>query len=280
MSPDSSGSSRQPENRDNRPEAGKRAAGNDPAGKPTGDKPTGDSRAPGRPMRKKTGPGPVRGGGPARGSVGPGRSAGAGGPGRGGAARSSGPTTGGTQRRGAARARDEFDERSARTAGQVKLVSLGGNHFELQPPECAIDRVDDVDEVEQMISAGEFEIARDELLYLVADCVGFITAHNLLGQLALEDEAMGLARGHFGFAYECGLDALPEGFRGKLPADAPGNAVFFAAGRGLARCLVALKQRPAAREVLNQLLAFDADDADTLDMLSQLDELEREKKST
>ena len=41
-----------------------------------------------------------------------------------------------------------------------------------------------------MIEADELDIARDELLYLVADCPGFIEAHNLLAMLALEEEIL------------------------------------------------------------------------------------------
>src|SRR5262249_41730770 len=95
---------------------------------------------------------------------------------------------------------------------RLQLRRLDGNQFAFQPPICARDRKEDLDEVRQMISASELEIARDELLYLVADCRAFLEAHNLLAELALEEGNIPLARGHFGFGYEIGLNSLPEGF--------------------------------------------------------------------
>ena len=73
----------------------------------------------------------------------------------------------------------------------------------------------------------------------MSDCRAFLEAHNLLGELALEEGNTPVAQGHFGFAYEIGIDSLPPGFRGRLPADREYNAPFFLAGRGLARCLIA-----------------------------------------
>src|SRR5258708_2988619 len=137
------------------------------------------------------------------------------------------------------------------------LAGLHGLGFVFQPPVCAFDRQEDIDEVQKMIAGGELEIARDELLYLVSDCRGFLEAHNLLGELALEEEDISLARGHFGFAYEIGLDSLPKGFRGTLPAKKDYNQPFFLAGRGLARCLIARGQKAEGREVLKQLSRFD-----------------------
>ncbi|HEY2251312.1 MAG TPA: hypothetical protein VGH74_09635, partial [Planctomycetaceae bacterium] len=72
----------------------------------------------------------------------------------------------------------EVSEKSDAT--RLKLRRLDGNRFSLTPPVCAFDRQEDLEEVRQMIAAGELEIARDELLYLVSDCRGFLEAHNLL----------------------------------------------------------------------------------------------------
>lgn len=121
-----------------------------------------------------------------------------------------------------------------------------------------------------MIRAEEFDIANDELLYLVSDCRGFIEAYNLLGELALEDNDVKLAKGHFGFGYETGLNLLPPGFRDNLPANLGDNRHFFAAGRGLARCLIALGNRNDGRDVLQRLAKFDASDKQTQSLLAQV----------
>jgi hypothetical protein len=154
---------------------------------------------------------------------------------------------------------------------RLKLRRLDGNRFAFLPPVCASDRQDDLDEVRHMIAAGELDIARDELLYLVSDCRGFLDAHNLLGELALEEDDISLARGHFGFAYEIGLDSLPAGFRGVLPAKRDYNRPFFLAGRGLARCLIARGQQKQGRDVLLQLARFDPLEEQVKSLLKELD---------
>jgi hypothetical protein len=161
---------------------------------------------------------------------------------------------------------------------RLQLKRLDGNRFAFQPPICAVDRREDLDEVHTMIAGGELEIARDELLYLVGDCRGFLEAHNLLGELALEEEDLALARGHFGFAYEIGLDSLPKGFRGILPANRDYNKPFFLAGRGLARCLIARGKRAEGREVLKQLARFDPREETVQALLAELDGTEGKKK--
>jgi len=157
---------------------------------------------------------------------------------------------------------------------RLQLNRLDGNRFALQAPICAVDRKEDLEEVHRMIAGGELEIARDELLYLVSDCRGFLEAHNLLGELALEENDVALARGHFGFAYEIGLDSLPKGFRGILPANTDYNQPFFLAGRGLARCLIARGKRDDGREVLRQLLRFDPREEIVKSLLKELEERE------
>lgn len=166
---------------------------------------------------------------------------------------------------------------SRKPPGALELKALGGNRFEFQAPECALDRDLDLQEVHEMRLASEGEIARDELLYLVADCRGFLEAYLQLAELALEEEDIGLAKGHFGFAYETGLEALPPHFRGQLPVKEGYNCHFFAAGRGLARCLVSRNESGKAREVLEQLLRFDPAEAETRSLLEQLNEREQKK---
>jgi hypothetical protein len=161
---------------------------------------------------------------------------------------------------------------------RLQLKRLDGNRFAFQPPVCAHDRQEDLDEVQAMIAAGELEIARDELLYLVSDCRGFLEAHNRLGELALEEADLALARGHFGFAFEIGIESLPKGFRGVLPSTADYNAPFFLSGRGLARCLIARGQKAEGRNVLEQLARFDPRDETIRGLLAELDEAEQRKK--
>jgi hypothetical protein len=166
---------------------------------------------------------------------------------------------------------EEADERIDDGA-RLRLRRLNANRYALLPPFTAVDRAEDIGEVRTMIAAGELEIARDELLYLVGDCRGFLEAHNLLGELALEEEDISLARGHFGFAYEVGLDSLPPGFKGHLPANFEYNGAFFLAGRGLARCLIARGEARQGREVLEQLSRFDPRNKEVLALLAELAE--------
>lgn len=177
-----------------------------------------------------------------------------------------------------------YDSRSApprASAGKgsalLRLRQVDGGRFALLSPPCALERAEDLVEVREMIGGGELEIARDELLYLVADCRAFLEAHTLLGELALEEGEIALARGHFGFAYEVGLDSLPPGFQGQLPAKSGCNAAFLFAGRGLARCLIARGNADEARRVLKQLLCFDSHQPEVRALLTELDE--REKSS-
>jgi len=183
--------------------------------------------------------------------------------------------------RNAGRPRDPDDEDDPLPPGgsptRLQLKRLDANRYAFQPPVCAVDRQEDLDEVRQMIVGGEPEIARDELLYLVSDCRAFLEAHNLLGELALEENDLAVARGHFGFAYEIGLDSLPRGFRGILPASADYNQPFFLAGRGLARCLIARGKRAEGREVLRQLSRFDPREETVRSLLSELEEAEGKK---
>jgi len=157
-----------------------------------------------------------------------------------------------------------------RASAGLSLRRLHGSDFVLMAPECACDRTEDIEEVHSMIEGDELDIARDELLYLVADCQGFIEAHNLLAMIALEEGDIPVARGHFGFAFENGLKAVPARFAGKLPADQEHNRHFFDAGRGLARCLAALGKARKAREILERLLKFDPRDEPAQAMLAEL----------
>src|SRR5262245_53817937 len=89
---------------------------------------------------------------------------------------------------------------------RVRRVEEGA--WELVHPRCAQARAEDIEEVHKMIAAGETEIARDELRWLLDECHDFIEAHTLLGDLALAENDLKLARGHYGYAYQLGLKAI------------------------------------------------------------------------
>ena len=150
-----------------------------------------------------------------------------------------------------------------RTGIEVSVrKAKGEDAWELVHPRCAVERQDDLEEVAQMLEEGEIDVATDELRWLLSDCSDFIDAHKLLGMLALSDQSdLTLARGHFGFAYQCGIKALRKaGNPAPLPHRLPANQSFFEAGKGLAHCLGALGKPTMAREVIDQLLRLDSTD--------------------
>lgn len=110
-----------------------------------------------------------------------------------------------------------------------------------------------------MVAAGEIDIAIDELRYLLSGCHDFIDAHRMLGELALADDDLSLARGHFGIAYQLGVKAL-GGVRGTLPYRLPANESFHESGKGLVWCLAQLGKRGLAAEVAANLLRLDPAD--------------------
>ena len=102
-----------------------------------------------------------------------------------------------------------------------------------------------------MIDAGEFEVAVDELRWLLEGCPDFIEAHHQLGQLALAKDDFTLARGHLGHAYRSGLAALPDdGKPLPLPYERSSNQAFLESGKGLAWCLHKLSKPSMALEVV------------------------------
>ena len=122
-------------------------------------------------------------------------------------------------------------------------------------------RRDDIAEVEAMVAAGETEIARDELVWLLSECPDFLEAHVHLGLIALEDDDPKLARGHFGRAYELGLRALEAaGGPRPLPHALPGNRPFFEAAKGLVHCLLAGGKARLARDVCARIAPLDPAD--------------------
>ena len=133
--------------------------------------------------------------------------------------------------------------------------------WELVHPRCALERADDMKEVAAMLDAGETEVARDEIRWLLEGCSDFLQAHLALGEMALAEGDVNLARGHFGTAYQIGVKALRRvGLDRPLPYRRTANRPFFEAGKGLVYCLVQLDRQRIAREVVEQLLRCDPTD--------------------
>ena len=112
-----------------------------------------------------------------------------------------------------------------------------------------------------MIEAGETEIARDELVWLLSECPDFLEAHVRLGMIALEEGDPKLARGHFGRAYELVLRTLDAAGNAKpLPHALEGNRPFFEAAKGLVHCLLETGRGPMARDVCRRIAPLDPAD--------------------
>jgi len=112
-----------------------------------------------------------------------------------------------------------------------------------------------------MLAAGETQIARDELQWLLEDCHDFLDAHRLLGEIALVDEDFSLARGHFGYAFRLGQRAIQQaGEPRPVSYSLPANRTFHESGKGLVFCLVRMEKRDVAAEVVEFLLRCDPSD--------------------
>lgn len=171
-------------------------------------------------------------------------------------------------------------DKSPRRPPEVKLRrAQAGDGWELAHPRCALERREDLEEVEAMINAGETEIAIDELRWLLNGCHGCIAAHRMLGELALGSGDLKLARAHFGYAFELGAAALRTARSPvRLSYDRPANRSFLEAAKGLAHCLVELGRPKKAADVLKQLLACDA--TDPLGVRPWLDQLTKDAGSS
>jgi len=136
-----------------------------------------------------------------------------------------------------------------------------GVQWEIVQPRCARKRRDDIAEVEAMVEAGEVEIARDELVWLLSECPDFLEAHVHLGLIALEEHDAKLARGHFGRAYELCLKALEAaGSPRPLPYELAGNKPFYEAAKGLVHCLLDTGRRGMAAAVCQRIQPLDPSD--------------------
>ncbi len=143
--------------------------------------------------------------------------------------------------------------------------------WELVPPRGAVERADDLLQVHDMIAHGEIEIAMDELRWLLGGCPEFIEAHAVLGELALAENDLALARAHFGLAFQVGQQAIEQRTLAvPLPYARPANQAFFSCGKGLVWCLLKQQKRHMAQAVVNQLLECDpSDPLKVADLLAQ-----------
>jgi len=148
--------------------------------------------------------------------------------------------------------------------------SPAGPAWELVHPRCARRRRDDMAEVEAMVEAGETDIARDELVWLLSECPDFLDAHVQLGLIALEEEDAKLARGHFGRAYELCLRALEAaGNPQPLPYALPGNRPLHEAAKGLVHCLLDMGRRKVALDVCRRIAPLDPSDPLAIQRLAE-----------
>jgi len=166
---------------------------------------------------------------------------------------------------------------SRKSHGSPRGVSVerarSGQGWTLTHPACVRESAEDLEEVREMIAAGETDVAVDELRWLIKSCTDMIEAHFLLGKVAVETGGdIALGRAHFGFGYQLGARALQRaGNPAPLPALHPANRPFFDAGRGLAWCLTELSKREMALEVVEHLLRCDP--ADPLNLRAWIEEI-------
>lgn len=137
----------------------------------------------------------------------------------------------------------------------------GGPAWEIVQPRCARRRREDIEEVEAMVEAGETEIARDELVWLLSECPDFLEGHVHLGLIAMEENDLKLARGHFGRAYELCLRAFEAaGSPQPVPYELAGNRPFHEAAKGLVHCLLETGRRKVAQDVCRRIAPLDPTD--------------------
>ncbi len=162
-------------------------------------------------------------------------------------------------------------ERSSSGGLSVRRTT-DGRSWVFVHPRCTRDTAEDLEEVRLMIDTGEHEIALDELRWLLSDCSENIAAHVLLGELAVEAGDFPLARGHYGAAYQLGLQTLR---RAKMPKPLlyaqPANRAFFEAGQGLIGSLEKLGKSAMANEIVATLMELDP--SDPLEVRAMVDAL-------
>ena len=177
------------------------------------------------------------------------------------------PKPGGRKRKPHEPARKKTADRpqhavAGRSSSSVRARKLpDGESWELVHPRCARDREEDLQEVRKMLDAGEIDVAVDECRWLLNGCSDCLEAHRILGEIALGENDLPLARGHFGYAYRLGTQALQQArTQGPLLYRVAGNQSFLESAKALAWCLKQLGKREMAAEVVQVILQCDPDD--------------------
>ena len=151
--------------------------------------------------------------------------------------------------------------RKSKSPGQrISVREISPGIFELVFPPRLRQFKEDIEEVYDILAHEEWDLAVDELLWLLQQCRDLLEAHQLLGRIALYRNKLDLARGHLGYAFELGLKALGKDFKGRLPLNRPSNQAFLQAARDLVECLVRLGERGLAQSVAEQLLTWTPED--------------------
>lgn len=145
------------------------------------------------------------------------------------------------------------------TAIRLRL-SADGKSGELVHPRCALERREDMEEVEVMMAAGEFEVARDELRWLLEGCGDLLTAHTKLGEIAVAEGDIPLARGHFGYACQICEVVLRPHPQVRLSCACDANRPFFEAAKGVVWCLAQLQRHQEAIKIIERMIRLDGDD--------------------
>ena len=118
-----------------------------------------------------------------------------------------------------------------------------------------------MEEVDEMVASGEWDVARDELRFLLSECPDFFAAHQKLGEIALEEGDFPLARGHFGYVYDRALKVLgSEAGDGPLPYAAADNQTLHESSKGLAWSLHHTGRDDLALDVVRRMLRWDTSD--------------------
>jgi tetratricopeptide (TPR) repeat protein len=146
-------------------------------------------------------------------------------------------------------------------ASAIRLrLSADGKSGELVHPRCAVERREDIEEVEVMLAAGELEVARDELRWLLEGCGNMVIAHVKLGEIAMAEGDIPLARGHFGYACQICEAVLRPVPQVRLPCACEANRPFFEAAKGAVRCLFQLQRHRDAIKIAERMIELDPDD--------------------
>jgi hypothetical protein len=97
----------------------------------------------------------------------------------------------------------------------------------------------------------------------------------LLGELAVSEGDLPLARGHFGAGYQLGLQTLRRaGMPKPLLYSQPANRPFFEAGRGLVWSLEKLGKSTMTDEIVETFLQLDP--SDPMHLRAIVDEVRRD----